>query len=110
MSSHGHGKGRICVSTTIPQTVYQELAIRARTGGWRSTAAYMRAVLIAHCRNRLALAQQETFYNMDHASPARAAESRAEYDPRPPPGAPACCPLARANTANRGNGDADNEK
>ena len=107
MSSHGHGKNMRCVSTTVPIEAYRELDRRAKSGGWKSTTAYIRAVIVAHCRARQALATRQTEYTIPEIKPARAAEPPADYDPKTTPLAPACCPLARVALSNKGNGEGE---
>lgn len=111
MSTHGPGKAKRYISTTIPSDLYVELQRRQVAGGWRSVGAYARAVLEHHVWQGQTLAEHRTIYPISDSTPARVAESRPDQEDHPRPLAPGCCPLARAvaegETVNKGNGQGD---
>jgi hypothetical protein len=79
MASHGPGKGNVYCGTSIPRSVYVELTRRATAGGWRSTGAYIRAILEHHVANSQAIAERRVLYTIEETTPARAAESKEPY-------------------------------
>jgi hypothetical protein len=82
MTAHGPGKGKRVVSTTLQKSDLAELARLAQVGGWRSTTAYIRAILEHHASQRQALAERRELYTIEETPPAAVADKpAAPYDP-----------------------------
>lgn len=62
MPTHGLGKGMLPISTSISEETHSELQLRAAAGHWKSTCAYIRAVLEYHVQREGAIREQRTLY------------------------------------------------